>query len=62
MRFKRGDVEALIMLFSGNFSTLLAILGTMVTVPRIAESYNPEFQDYYNAFEKMVFRKVRCSQ
>ena len=53
-----GDVNSFFMLFFDNFSSLIGILGSMVSIPKIATQFNPTYIPYWDAFESMVFQKV----
>jgi len=54
-----GDVNSFFMLFFDNFSSLLGILASMVSIPMIALGFDfANYGAYFGAFEEMVFRKV----
>ena len=53
-----GDINSFLMLFFDNFSSLIGILGGMISAPMIACSFDFTYFDYFAAFKTMVFSQV----
>jgi len=54
-----GDINSFFFLFFDNFSSLIGILGAMISIPMIALSFDFEnYGAYFAAFEYMVFSRV----
>ena len=53
-----GDFNSFLMLFFDNFSSLIGILGGMISAPMIACQFDFTYFDYFAAFKTMVFSQV----
>ena len=53
-----GDFNSFLMLFFDNFSSLIGILGGMISAPMIACQFDFTYFDYFSAFKTMVFSQV----
>ena len=59
MQCTAGDVNSFFMLFFDNFSSLIGILGSMISIPMIALQFDfANYGAYFGAFEDMVFSKI----